>query len=389
MPEPRPFVAAAVQAAPVFMDRDATVEKGCRLIAEAAANGARLIVLPEAFVPAYPSWMWTLPLSRRPDVATLYRALVENSLDVPGPEAARLGEAARKARAWVAIGVNERNSESSGTSLFNTLLLFDDTGRLVEKRRKLMPTGAERMVWSIGEAVPLRVHDTPLGRLSSLLCWENYMPLARYALYERGTQVHLAPTWDKSDQWIAGMRHIAREGRMFVIGCCQALHRDQVPDHWPFKDTLPADMQWINVGNSLIVDPDGLVLAGPVAEQETTLYAEIDPGRASGLRWIFDAAGHYNRPDLFTFSMRGGEPPAGGAKAVDATARRPRRAAKSEPSPGPAPVPRAARAKTGTRAAAAPRAKAKSRSAAAPAKAKSRPASAPRAARRRKKLRRG
>ena len=322
MPEPRPFLAAAVQAAPVFMDREATVEKACALIAEAAAGGAKLIVLPEAFVPAYPAWMWTLPLTRRADVVALHRALLENSVGVPGPESARLGEAAKAARAWVSIGVNERNTESSGTTLYNTTLLFDDTGRLVEKRRKLMPTGAERMVWSTGGPVPLAVHDTPLGRLSSLICWENYMPLARYALYERGTQVHLAPTWDKSDQWVAGMRHIAREGRMFVIACCQALHRDQVPDRWPFKDTLPAEMKWINVGNSMIVDPDGLLLAGPVAERETTLYAEIDPGRASGLRWIFDAAGHYNRPDLFSFSMRGAEPVAATPSAGRARARR-------------------------------------------------------------------
>jgi nitrilase len=320
---PRPYLAAAVQAAPVFLDRDATVDKACALIAEAAAKGAKLIVLPEAFVPAYPAWIWTLPLTRRPDVAALHRALVENAVDVPGPEVERLAGAARAARAWVAIGVNERNSEASGTSIYNTLLLFDDQGRLVERRRKLMPTGAERMVWANGEAVPLRVHDTPLGRLSSLICWENYMPLARYALYERGAQVHLAPTWDKSDQWIAGMRHIAREGRMFVIGCCQALHRDQVPDTWPFKDTLPANAEWINVGNSLIVDPDGLLLAGPVAEQETTLFAEIDPGRSSGLRWIFDAAGHYNRTDLFTFSMRGDEAPAAAPADGPRPARRP------------------------------------------------------------------
>lgn len=133
------------------------------------------------------------------------------------------------------------------------------------------------------------------------------MPLARYALHEQGEQVHLAPTWDKSEQWLASMRHIAREGRMFVISCCQAIHRDQIPDAFPFKDTLPVEQPWVNVGNSVIVDPDGLVIAGPVAEREEILLAEIDPGRATGLRWIFDAAGHYGRTDLFTFSMRGAD----------------------------------------------------------------------------------
>ncbi len=302
---PRPFVVAAVQAAPVFLDREATVEKACALIADAARLGAKLIVLPETFVPAYPAWVWFLPLTRRPDIASLYRTLVEQSVDVPGPVTERLGRAAREAGAWVAVGINERNTAASGTTLYNTLLLFDDRGELVERRRKLMPTGGERLVWTPGEAVPLVVHASPFGRLSSLICWENYMPLARFALYEQGAQVHLAPTWDKADQWIASMRHIAREGRVFVVSCCQALHRDQVPDHFPFKDVLPASLEWLNAGNSMIVDPDGLVLAGPVAEREEILLAEIDPGRAAGSRWIFDAAGHYNRPDLFTFSQRG------------------------------------------------------------------------------------
>ena len=307
---PGSFLAAAVQAAPVFLDRDATVDKACALIARAASQGARLIVLPETFVPAYPAWVWFLPLTRRADVAFLYRTLVEQSVDVPGPEVTRLGEAARAANAWVAIGVNERNASASGTSLYNTLLLFDDQGRLVERHRKLMPTGGERMVWTPGEPVPLRVHDTPVGRVGQLICWENYMPLARFALYEQGAQIHLAPTWDKSEQWIASMRHIAREGRVFVISVCQALHRDMVPDRFPFKDVLPAGLDWINVGNSLIVDPDGNVLAGPCEAKEDVLYAEIDPGKASGSRWIFDAAGHYNRPDLVSFSQRGGDAPA-------------------------------------------------------------------------------
>jgi nitrilase len=323
---PKPFLAAAVQAAPVFLERDATVDKACTLIARAAAEGARLIVLPEAFVPAYPAWVWFLPLTRRADIAMLYRTLVEQSVDVPGPEVARLGAAARAAGAWVAVGVNERNTGHSGTTLYNTLLLFDDQGRLVEWHRKLMPTGGERLIWTAGEPVPLQVHDTPHGRLGQLICWENYMPLARYALYEQGAQIHLAPTWDKSEQWLASMRHIAREGRLFVISVCQALHRDMVPDRFPFKDLLPAGLAWLNVGNSLIVDPDGNVLAGPCEAKEGILYAEIDPGKASGSRWIFDAAGHYNRPDLFVFSQRGAGAPAPAAHAPGRAAEPPPRA---------------------------------------------------------------
>jgi len=317
-----PFLAAAVQAAPVFLEQEPTVEKACRLIADAAVRGAKLIVLPEAFVPGYPVWVWFLPLSRRAEVASLYRQLVENSVDVPGPVVERIGAAARAAGAWVAIGVNERNAAKSGTTLYNTLLLFNDRGELVERHRKLMATGGERLIWTHGEPVPLKVHDTPLGRMGGLICWENYMPLARFSLYEQGAQIHLAPTWDKSDQWIASMRHIAREGRVYVIGVCQALHRDQVPDRFPFKDSLPAGLDWLNVGNSMIVDPEGVVLAGPVAEREDILMAEIDPGRTAGSRWIFDVAGHYNRTDLFRFEMRAQEGGTAGTNGEAAPKRR-------------------------------------------------------------------
>jgi nitrilase len=304
---PKPFKAAAVQAAPVFLDRDATVEKACRLIVEAAREGAKLIVLPETFVPAYPAWVWVLPLTRRAEVAALYRELVEQSIDVPGPEVERLSQVARAAQAWVAIGVNERDRDRSRTTLYNTLLIFDSEGQLRRRHRKLMPTGGERLVWTPSERADLEVESTPLGRLSGLICWENYMPLARYALYAQGAEIHLAPTWDRSDQWLATMRHIAREGRVWVIGCCQALHMDQVPSRYAFKNAFPPGTEWINPGNSVIVDPDGVIAAGPLEGREGILYAEIDPGRATGSRWIFDAAGHYSRGELFDFAVKGGD----------------------------------------------------------------------------------
>jgi nitrilase len=301
---PRPFIAAAVQATPVFMDREGSTDKACALIAEAAAKGAELIVLPEAFIPSYPSWVWVLPITERAEVAALHRLMVEQAVQVPGPVTERLGAAARAARAWVAVVVDE--SGPAGT-IFNTLLLFDSDGNLVESRRKLMPTGAERLIWKAGEPVAPRVHDTPLGRVGGLLCWENYMPLARYALYREGLQVLVSPTWDRADAWVASMRHIAREGRTFVIGCCQVVRRDDIPDTRPFKRYVP-DKEWLNDGNSVIVDPDGALLAGPLTAREGILTAEIDPGRTLGSRWIFDSVGHYQRDDVFEFGIRGATP---------------------------------------------------------------------------------
>ena len=316
---PKPFLAAAIQSASIFMDRTRSTDKACELIAEAGRGGARLIVLPEAFIPSYPSWVWVLPLTERAEWGALHRAMVENAVQVPGPETGRLGAAARAAGAWVAIGVDEAGP--TGT-IYNTILWFDPSGRLVESRRKLMPTGGERMVWKAGEAVPPRVHDTPLGRLGGLLCWENYMPLARYAMYQQGMQVLVAPTWDRAEPWIASMRHIAREGRTYVIGCCQALRRDDIPDSRPFKRFLAADKEWVNDGNSVIVDPDGAVLAGPLAAKAGILYAEIDPGRTLSSKWIFDCVGHYQRDDVFEFRVRGeGVPPAPDAAVRPARAR--------------------------------------------------------------------
>jgi len=334
-PVRKPFRAAAVQAAPVFLDRDATVEKACDLIADAAREGARLIVLPETFIPAYPAWVWVLPLTRRPEIAALYRELVEQSIDVPGPEVERLAAAAKAAQSWVAIGVNERDSQRSRTTLYNTLLVFDEEGRLRRRHRKLMPTGGERLVWTPSEHADLVVEDTPLGRLSGLICWENYMPLARYALYAQGAEIHVAPTWDRSEQWLATMRHISREGRAWVIGCCQALHMDHVPNRYAFKNAFPPGTEWINSGNSVIVDPDGQIVAGPLEAREGILHAEIDPGRAAGSRWIFDAAGHYSRGELFDFAVRDGVGPTPSPRrattprrASQAASRKPRRKAR-------------------------------------------------------------
>ena len=294
------FLIAAVQAAPVFLDRDATIEKACRLIAEAAARGAKLVVFPEAFVPGYPFWVWHIPAGKTPLLRMLYAELLDNSISVRGQEVLPLREAARDAGVYVALGINERNSEASGTTLYNSILYLAADGSLLGVHRKLVPTAGERLVHAQGDGSTMSVHDLPIGRLGGLICWENYMPLARYALYASGVELYLAPTWDRGEPWTSTLRHVAKEGRTYVVGCCSVMHRDQIPDRHAFlREYLPADLEWINPGESAIVDPDGKFVVEPVREREEILYAEIEPSKLRGPRWQLDVAGHYGRPDVF------------------------------------------------------------------------------------------
>ncbi len=299
-----PFRLAAVQTAPVFLQREATLDRACDCIREAASHGARLVVLPEAFVPTYPLWVWYVPAGDSRTLRGLYAELVEQAVTVPGPATERLGAAARAAGAAVAIGVNERNAEASGTTLYNTLLLFDDEGRLRGRHRKLVPTGGERLVHGQGDGSTLAVHDLGFARVSGLVCWENYMPLARYALYAWGAEVHVAPTWDRGEPWLSTLRHIAKEGRVYVVGSCSAVRRTDVPERYDFASRCLPATDWLNPGDSVIVDPDGKLLAGPAHEEETILYAEVDPRALSGTRSQLDIAGHYARPDVFELRVR-------------------------------------------------------------------------------------
>jgi len=311
MPTTRsPVKVAAVQHAPVFLDRRRSVEKACELIAEAGAEGARLIVFPEAFIAGYPDWVWLVPNSHGAELNELYGELLENSVTVPDEWTRQLCEAAASAGAYVAIGVNERNAEASGSSLSNTLLVISDQGAIVGAHRKLIPTGGERTVWGRGDGSTLSVVETGFGKLGGLLCWENYMPLARQALYQLGAQIHVAPTWDSSEPWLLAMRHIAREGGMFVINCCQALRIDEIPESYAFRQLYPEGREWINKGNSCIIDPMGRLLAEPVSESEELLYADLDLGLIPAAKRVFDAAGHYARPDVFRFGVVAGQRPA-------------------------------------------------------------------------------
>jgi nitrilase len=290
-------VAAAVQATPEFLDRDATVEKSVRLIKEAAGEGAGLIVFPETFIPTYPDWVWRAPAWDGPS-AELYALLLENAVEIPGPVTETLGKAAKQAKAFVSMGVNER--EPGGGTIYNAQVTFGPDGSVLGKHRKLMPTGGERLVWGMGDGSMLQVYDTPFGRLGGLICWENYMPLARYSMYAKGVDVYVAPTWDNSDMWVATLRHIAKEGRLYVIGVAPLLRGSDVPDDIPGKDELwGGDDDWMSRGYSTIVAPGGEILAGPLLEEEGILYAEIDPSKARASRHQFDPVGHYSRPDVF------------------------------------------------------------------------------------------
>ena len=298
-----PFKIAAVQASPVFLDREATVEKACALIAAAGREEARLIAFPESFIPAYPDWVWVVPSGRKNLLDPLYAELLAQSIVVPDESTRRLCEAARRAKAYVVIGLSELNAESSATSMYNTLMYIGPDGEVLGKHRKLVPTGGERLVWAQGDGSTLGVYETPLGTLGGLICWENYMPLARYAMYAWGTRVYVAATWDHGEPWLSTLRHIAKEGGVYVIGACTSLRKDDIPDRLAFKELYDQAKVWINPGDSVIVDPSGRIVAGPAHETETILYAQIDPKTMDGSKWILDVAGHYARPDVFNLSV--------------------------------------------------------------------------------------
>jgi nitrilase len=295
-----PFKIAAVQAAPVFLNRDATVEKACKMIGEAGRENARLIVFPESFIPAYPDWVWAVPAGRERILNQLYADFLANAVEIPSAVTERLGQTAKEAGAYVAMGVAERNMEASGATLYNTLIYFDPQGNILGKHRKLVPTGGERLVWAQGDGSTLQAYDTPLGKIGGLICWENYMPLARYAMYAWGTQIYIAATWDRGEPWLSTLRHIAKEGRVYVIGCCIAMRQADIPDRFEYKAKFyNSEREWINVGDSAIVNPDGDFIAGPVSMKEEILYAEVDPQQMRGPKWMLDVAGHYARPDVF------------------------------------------------------------------------------------------
>lgn len=301
---------AVVQAAPVLFDRKGTVEKTVRLIEETAQQGAQLILFPEAFIPAYPRGLsfGTVVGGRSPDGRDLWQVYWENSVDVPGPDTEIIGKAAKEANVYVAVGVIERDARSRGT-VYCTLLYFGPDGRLLGKHRKLKPTAAERIIWGEGDGSTLTTLDTPIGKIGGLICWENYMPLARLAMYRRGVEIYLAPTADHRDTWQSTMIHTALEGRCFVLGCNQFFTKEMYPKDLPGIKDLENQPDIMSRGGSVIVSPLGKIIAGPLWDQEGILYAQLDLNEIVRGRMDFDPIGHYDRPDVFRFDVKD-QPPA-------------------------------------------------------------------------------
>lgn len=297
---PQSFKAAVIQAASFPHDSLASARKAAALIVEAAQAGAALIVFPEAFLGGYPKGAsFGTPVGmRKPQGREAYRVYHAAAIDLDGPEVELLAEATEQTGAFVVIGVIERD----GGTVYCTALFFDGDKGLVAKHRKLMPTGAERLIWGFGDGSTMPVLDTPLGRIGAVICWENYMPMMRMAMYDQGVTLYCAPTADDRDGWAASMQHIALEGRCYVLSACQHITRSAYPADYDCALGDDPDTVLLR-GGSMIVAPLGGVIAGPDYGGETILYADIDPAEIIRGKYDFDVAGHYARPDIFSLSV--------------------------------------------------------------------------------------
>ncbi|MDN4544643.1 MULTISPECIES: carbon-nitrogen hydrolase family protein [unclassified Pseudomonas] len=297
---------AIIQRPPVLLDRSATIARAVQSVAEAAAAGASLIVLPEQFIPGYPSWIWRLAAGRDGALmGQLHARLLANAVDIANGDLSELCEASRVHAVTIVCGINECDRRHGGGTLYNSVVVIGANGEVLNRHRKLMPTNPERMVHGVGDASGLRTVDTPVGRIGALICWESYMPLARYALYAQGVEIYIAPTYDSGDDWICTMRHIALEGRCWVLGSGTLLRGSDIPDDFPARmQMFPDPQEWINDGDSVVVSPQGRVTAGPLHREAGILYADIDVSLVAPARRALDVTGHYARPDIFELQVR-------------------------------------------------------------------------------------
>jgi nitrilase len=292
---------AVVQKSPVLLHREHTLQAAAASVAEAAASGARLVIFPEAFVPGYPAWIWRLrPGTDSALARQLHARLLQNAVILGRGDLMPLQAAAREHHVTVVCGLHERDDARGGGTLYNTVVLIGPEGSILNRHRKLMPTNPERMVWGFGDGSGLKVVDTPCGRVGALICWENFMPLARYALYAQGIELYVAPTYDHGDSWIGTLQHIAREGGCWVVGSGCALRGSDFPADFPEAATLyPDPEEWVSSGDSVVIAPGGAIIAGPMRKETGVLYAEIDTELVGVARRSLDVVGHYARPDIF------------------------------------------------------------------------------------------
>jgi nitrilase len=294
-----------VQAEPAILDREATLDRLEQLAAEAAGNGAELVVFPETFIPVYPSSRWAKAFAGWQDdgAKRVFAQIAQNSIAVGSPSERRIAAAAQELGVWLVTGVNEVEPERPGT-IYNSLLYHSPAGELVLHHRKLVPTNHERLVWGQGDGRGLHAVETGFGRIGGLICWENYMPLARFALYESGVEIYIASTADDGDAWQATLVHIARESRAYVVSPCHFQRASSYPADFPLSSELEG-AGLLGRGGSAILGPDGSYLAGPLYDDEGILYAELDPSTLLAERQRFDPVGHYNRPDVLQLTVRG------------------------------------------------------------------------------------
>ena len=297
---------AVVQAAPVLFEREATVAKAADLTAKASANGAQLVLFPEAFIPAYPRGLgFGTVVGNRSQLGRLtWERYWANSVEIPSPTTDKLSEVARKNNVYLVMGIIERDRDLSGGTLYCTIVYYGPEGEYLGKHRKLMPTGSERLIWGAGDGSTLTVIDTEFGKVGGLICWENYMPLVRVAMYGKGVQIYLAPTADQRERWQSTLQHIALEGRCFVLGCNQYVTKSMYPKDLPGIEDLDSLPENICEGGSAIYSPLGEVIAGPLYGEEGILYAELDLAEIVQSHYDFDAVGHYSRPDILQLIVR-------------------------------------------------------------------------------------
>lgn len=303
--------AAVSQKPPVLLDLDGSINSALETIAEAGAKGAQIVVFPEAFLPGYPTWIWRLRPGADSELGNeIHARLRNNAIGLSRNGLAPVQAAARDNGMVLVVGFHELDSAFSGTTLFNSVAVIGPDGAILNLHRKMMSTNPERMIWGLGDASGLRVVDTPFGRIGSLICWENYMPLARHALYAQNVEIYVAPTWDCGDTWVASMNHIAREGGCWVLSSATALESSDIPADFPGRDVLFPGEGWINPGDAVIIKPFGGIEAGPLHEDKNLLIAELDIEKARRARKPLDIAGHYGRPDLFQLKVnRRPQPP--------------------------------------------------------------------------------